>query len=160
MTDFRLIVPALRALLVALAAAVVLLQVLSLPGTAAHRAAEAPERAPLAWSLLAVGEVLGACALVVLVAAWRLLGLVRRGRGPDATAARWADVLVAALVVGWLVAAGTAASLVAFALVTPELRDPGLPLLLGVLVLAGLVLVLVALVLRELLRRATPGGAR
>jgi hypothetical protein len=60
-----------------------------------------------------------------------------------------------AFVVGWVALAGVAAYLIAVIYVTPELRDPGVPIVLIGLVLFGSVLVLLVVVLRALLRQAT-----
>ena len=54
----------------------------------------------------------------------------------------------------WAFFAAGAGALVLTLYLTPELRDPGLPILLGGTTLVGLVVVLLVVVLRALLRQA------
>lgn len=142
--------------MVALFAFLVLMEVFSLPGMFAYRAAEsAPEFAHLNWILLAATEV-GALSLqVVLVCTWRLLTLVRRDRIFSPSSFRWVDGIVWALAGGWGVFVVLAAYLSGFIFLTPELRDPGVPVLLFGTALVTGVVVLLVLVLRALLRQAT-----
>jgi hypothetical protein len=102
-----------------------------------------------AWELEAV------CLQVVIVCIWPLLTLVQRDRIFTAASLRWVDVIMWAFVAAWLVLASMAGSLVAYIYFTPELRDPGLPMVLIGVTLIGAVLVLLIAVMRDLLRQAT-----
>jgi len=83
------------------------------------------------------------------VATWRLLDMVRRDRIFSPASLVWVDAIVGAMAAGW-------ASLVAvFLYVGFHADDPGLPMLLMLLVLGGGVLGLLMLVMRTLLRQAT-----
>ncbi|MFF2389481.1 DUF2975 domain-containing protein [Agromyces sp. NPDC058104] len=150
----QVIVP-LKVLLVLVFAGLLVAQLLSLPGQFSHMAAEHPERGVLPWLMLAVAVLEAACFQVVIVCIWRLLDLVRDDRIFSERAFHWVDAIVWAMVVGWLLLAGLAATLVTVIYVTPELRDPGLPILLTGMVLIGAVVVLTMVVMRVLLRRAT-----
>jgi len=66
----------------------------------------------------------------------------------------WVDVIVWTMVAAWLLLAGISAYLVGIIYFTPELRDPGTPILLTGMVLIGGVVVLTIVVLRALLRQA------
>jgi hypothetical protein len=91
---------------------------------------------------------------IVIVCTWVLLGKVRSDRIFSAESFVWVDVIVWTMTVGWLLLAGVAASLTAYLYFTPELRDPGMPILLFGLVLTGGVVVLTVVVMRALLRQA------
>lgn len=143
------VVPLLRFFLVALFAVVVLLQVFSFPGQFAAMARVDADLAWLRWPLTAVaaGTLLGF--EVVLVATWKLLGLVERDAIFTVDALRWVDLVVRAT------AAGGAVFAAGFVLVALNATDPGVPLLLFVVLLGIVVVELVVLVLRSLLRQAT-----
>jgi len=142
------VVLALRALLVLAFAAIVLLQVMSVPGTLAYNA-EQSEDPFWHYPLLVVLEVELVCVQVVIVATYRLLGMVQRDRIFSDASFRWVDVILGAIGAAWLVWAGLAA----FVFATSD--DPGLPLMMGILLLAGAVVGLLMLVMRTLLRQAT-----
>jgi hypothetical protein len=143
------VVPLLRFFLVALFVLVLVLQVFSFPGQFAHMARVDADLAWLRWPLtaVAVGTLLGF--EVVLVATWKLLGLVERDEIFTVDALRWVDLVVRAT------AAGGAVFAVGFVLVGIAATDPGLPLLLFLVLLGITVVELVVLVLRSLLRQAT-----
>ena len=143
------VVPLLRFFLVALFAVVLLLQTFSFPGQFAHMARVDADLAWLRWPLTAVaaGTLLGF--EVVLVATWKLLGLVERDEIFTVAALRWVDLVVRAT------AAGGAVFAVGFLLVGFNATDPGVPLLLFLVLLGITVVELVVLVLRSLLRQAT-----
>ena len=143
------VVPLLRVFLALLFALVLVLQLLSFPGQFAAMAREDPELAWLRWPLTAVAVVCLLCFQVVLVATWKLLGMVEQDSIFTSDALPWVGVIVRATAVGGGVfAAG-------FVLVGANADDPGVPLLLF-LVLVGITVVgLLVLVLRSLLRRAT-----
>lgn len=148
MPKIRRVVPLLRGLLVLAFAALVLLQVMSVPGTLAHNAAQSDD--PF-WHLplLVVLELELVCVEVVVVATYMLLGMVQQDRIFSDAAFRWVDVILVAMAVAW----GAWAGLGGFVVATSD--DPGLPLLMTILLLAGAVVGLLMLVMRALLRQAT-----
>lgn len=146
----------LKVFLVLLFLATVVGQTLSLPGQLSSLAeADAPAVARLQWPLT-VAAVLGMlCFQVVIVCTWRLLGMVRTDRIFSRDAFAWVDGIVWALAAAWLVLAAAAAALTVTIYVTPEIRDPGIPMMLGGMVLVASVVVLLVVVLRALLHSAT-----
>jgi hypothetical protein len=149
MTVGRWALVALRICLVVLFAILVVLETMSLPGQFAHMAAEAPHRAHLRWPLTAVTVFWVVCVQVVLVCTWQLLTLVARDRIFTPSALRWVDAIVGVIAAGWLVLLGV------FLYVGFRADDPGLPLLLFLMVMGGAVLGLLMVVMRALLRQAT-----
>jgi hypothetical protein len=99
--------------------------------------------------LLIVLEVELICVQVVIVATWKLLAMVRQNLIFSGAAFRWVDLIIAAMAVAWLAFAG----LGVFVFATSD--DPGLPLMVSILLLAGAVLGLLMFVMRALLRQAT-----
>ena len=148
MPTIRRVVPLLQGLLVLAFAAVVLLQVISVPGTLRHNAGQSEDPFWF-WPLLVVLELELVCVQVVVVATFRLLGMVRADRIFSDAAFRWVDVILGAMAVAWVAWAG----LGAFVFLTSD--DPGLPLVMTILLLAGAVVGLLMLVMRALLRQAT-----
>ena len=138
----------LRALLVLACAAIVVLQVMSVPGTLSYNADQSDD-AFWFWPLLVVLETELVCAQVVIVATYRLLGMVQQDRIFSDAAFRWVDVILGAMAFGWVVWAGLAG----FVFATSD--DPGLPLVMAMLLLAGAVVGLLMMVMRTLLRQAT-----
>lgn len=149
------VVVPLRILLVLVFIGLLVAQFLSLPGEFRQMAEENPEAGFIPWLLLtfAILEVL--CLQVVIVCTWRLLTLVKSDRIFSEKSFVWVDVIVWTMATAWLLLAGVAAYLVAVIYFTPELRDPGTPILLFGMTLIGGVVVLVIVVLRALLRQAT-----
>jgi hypothetical protein len=147
------IVP-LRVLLVLVFAGLVVAQLLSLPGEFSQLAREHPEAGALPWLLLTVAILEAVCFQIVIVCIWRLLTLVRSDRIFSRDSFVWVDAIVWAMAAAWVLLAGLAAYLVAVIFFTPEIRDPGTPILLTGLVLIGAVLVLTVVVMRALLRQA------
>jgi hypothetical protein len=139
----------LRFLLVVLFGLLVVFQVLSLPGQFAHLAEESPDLAPLRWPLTAVSVFCVLCAQVVVVATWKLLTLVERDRIFSEGASPWVDAIV------WAIAAAWVALLGGFGWVASTWDDPGLPLLLLLLLAGVAALGLLVVVMRALLRQAT-----
>jgi len=138
----------LRGLLVLAFAAILLLQVMSVPGTLAYNAGQSDD--PFwHYPLLVVIEVELVCVQVVVVATWFLLGMVQQDRIFSDAAFRWVDVILGAMAAAWLVWAG----LGAFIVLTSD--DPGLPLMMAIMLLAGAVVGLLVLVMRALLKQAT-----
>ena len=142
------VVYVLRGLLVLAFAAVVLLQVMSVPGTLSFNA-DRSEDPFWFWPLLVVLEAELVCAQVVIVAIFVLLGMVQRDRIFSDAAFGWVDVILGAMAVAWVMWAGLAA----FVFLTSD--DPGLPLVVSMVLLAGAVIGLLMLVMRALLRQAT-----
>ena len=149
MQQLRLAVVPLRVLLVALFGLLVLLQVMSLPGQFAHMAKEEPDLAHLRWPLTAVTVLILVCVQVVIVCTWKLLTMVVRDRIFSDHALAWVDAIVWAIGAAWTLLAGVLVYLFF------TWNDPGLPLLIIVVLLGGGALGLLMLVMRALLCQAT-----
>jgi hypothetical protein len=143
------VVQALRVVLAALFALLVVLETFSLPGQFAHMASENPDDAGLRWPLTAVTVFWVVCAQVVIVSTWKLLTLVHQDRIFTDASRRWVDVIVVAIAAAWVVLLGV------FVAVGVTADDPGLPLLLFVILVAATVFGLLMIVMRALLREAT-----
>jgi hypothetical protein len=139
----------LRLFLVLLFGVLVLLQVMSLPGQFAHMAQESPDMAYLRWPLTAVSVFWVLCVQVVIVATWKLLTLVEDDRIFSEASMVWVDAIVHAVAAAWTVLVGV------FLYVGLNADDPGLPLLLFLLVMGVSVLGLLMVVMRALLEKAT-----
>lgn len=144
----RAVLP-LKAFLVLLFAILIVFQTMSLPGQFAHMAQESPDHAHLRWPLTAVTIFWVLCIQVVIVSTWRLLDLVQDDRIFSDVSLRWVDVIVGAIAAAWVVLC------VVFLWVGFTADDPGLPLLLFLLVTAVAALGLLMVVMRALLRQAT-----
>ncbi|RXZ72906.1 DUF2975 domain-containing protein [Agromyces albus] len=155
MKNIRWLVIPLRVLLVVVFAGLLLAQLFSLPGQFSHMAEESPRLGVIPWLLLAFWILELLCVQIVIVCTWRLLTLVRADRIFSEEAFVWVDAILWAMATGWVLVAGVSAYLVGFIYVTPELRDPGLPIFLFGMVLISGVVVLTMFVLRALLRQAT-----
>jgi hypothetical protein len=155
MLSIRVQLLVLRVFLASLFAFLLLMQVMSVPGDILHDLGESPEAAHLLWPMLIVVELELLCAEVVIVCTWKLLTMVKRDSIFSDASFGWVNGIVWAFVAGWLLLLGLAAYLTAVIYFTPEIRDPGIPLLLFGMVLFGAVLVLLMLILRALLRQAT-----
>jgi hypothetical protein len=142
-------VAALRVFLVVLFGILVFFQTVSLPGQFASMAKEAPEGAYLRWPATAVTVFWLLCVQVVIVATWKMLTLVKNDRIFSDAAMTWVNVIMTAIGAGWLVLVGV------FLYVGFKAKDPGLPLLLFLLLTGATVFGLLMVVLRALLRRAT-----
>lgn len=149
MNATRLAVPALRIVLVVAFLLLIVFQTMSLPGQFAHMAQENPDKASLQWPLTIFAVLEVACVQVVIVSTWRLLTLVRHDRIFTAAAMVWVNAIVWAIAAAWLMLAAVSAAVVLNA------DDPGLPMLLMLMLVAGAALGLVVVVLRALLRQAT-----
>ena len=146
--EHRAVAP-LRVFLVLLFGILVLFQVMSLPGQFAHMAQESPETAHLRWPLTAVTVFWVLCAQVVIVSTWKLLTLVKNDRIFSTASLVWVDAIVWAIGAAWAVLLGV------FLYVGFNADDPGLPLLLFLMLTGVTVLGLLMMVMRALLRRAT-----
>jgi hypothetical protein len=142
-------VAALRVFLVLLFGILVMFQTFSLPGQFAHMAEESPDHAYLRWPMTAVAVFWVLCVQVVIVSTWRLLTLVKKDRIFSKAALGWVDAIVWSVVAAWVVLVGV------FLYVGFNADDPGVPLLLFLLVVGVTVLGLLMVVMRALLRQAT-----
>jgi hypothetical protein len=139
----------LRLVLVLTFGVLVVFQFLSFPGQFAHMARENPHDASLRWPLTAYTAVLILCAEVVVACTWKLAGMVRQDRIFTTAAMRWVDVIIGAVTVVWVLLAA------AFAYVGSHADDPGLPMLLLLLLLVASAIGLLMPVMRSLLAQAT-----
>ena len=146
--EHRAVLP-LRASLVALFAILVLFQTLSMPGQFAHMADESPDLAYLRWPLTAAAIFWILCVQAVIVCTWRLLGMVRDDQIFTDAALPWVDAIVVAIGAAWIVLLAVLVGL------APVWDDPGLPLLLTLMLVGVAVLGLLMIVMRALLRQAT-----
>ena len=149
MISTRRAVLALKVFLVLLFGILVVFQTLSLPGQFAYMARESPEDAYLRWPLTAVAVFWVLCVQVVIVATWKLLTLVATDRIFTEPSLRWVDAIVWAIVAAWVVLLGI------WLYVGFHADDPGMPMLLTLVLIAGAVLGLLVVVMRTLLRQAT-----
>ena len=149
----RVVIP-LRVLLVLLFTGLVLGQVFSIPGEFLSEEGGPGNAPPLAW-VLTVFSILEVLAVqIVIVCTWRLLTLIRADRIFSRESFGWVDAIVWTLSAAWVLMAGVFGTLVLIIYFTPELRDPGIPVLLFGMTLIGAVVVLVVIVMRALLRQA------
>ena len=142
-------VAALRVFLVLLFGILVVFQVMSLPGQFRYMAEESPELAYLRWPLTAISVFWVLCVQVVIVATWRLLTLVKDDRIFTEAALAWVDAIVWAVVAAWVVLLGV------WLYIGFRADDPGLPLLLFLMLVGIAALGLLMVVMRALLRQAT-----
>ncbi|MBM0255865.1 DUF2975 domain-containing protein [Micromonospora sp. 4G55] len=147
-TEHRAVAP-LRVFLVLLFGILVMFQTFSLPGQFAHMAQESPDHAYLRWPMTAVSVFWLLCIQVVIVSTWKLLTLVKNDRIFSDAALAWVDAIVWAIVAAWVVLLGV------FLYVGFHASDPGLPLLLFLMLVGVAVLGLLMVVMRALLRQAT-----
>jgi hypothetical protein len=149
MLSVRRVVLPLQVFLVLLFGVLVVFQTMSLPGQFAHMARENPADAGLRWPATAITVFWVLCVQVVIVAVWRLLMLVKKDRIFHEGSLVWVDVILWAVFAAWVVLAGV------FLWVGIRADDPGLPLVLFLLLIGVTVLGLLMLVMRALLRQAT-----
>ena len=149
MNKEHLAVAGLRVFLVLLFGVLVFFQIVSLPGQFAYMAEQDPERAYLRWPATAVTVFWVLCTQVVIVCTWKLLTLVQNDRIFSDAAFGWVNAIVWAIAAAWVVLVG------AFLFIGFNASDPGLPLLLFLMVVGVTVLGLLMIVMRRLLRQAT-----
>ena len=149
MPKLRLVVTPLRILLVLAFALLLLFQVMSLPGQFRYMAEQDPEMAYLRWPATIVSIFWVLCVQVVIVSTWKLLSMVKSDRIFSDAAFVWVNAILGAIAAGWLVLVGV------FLYVGFNAQDPGLPLLLFLVLVGVTVLGLLMIVMRALLRRAT-----
>jgi hypothetical protein len=135
--------------LVVLFGILVVFQTLSLPGQFAYMAEESPDLAYLRWPMTAVSVFWVLCVQVVIVSTWKLLTMVENDRIFSKAALAWVDAIVWAVVAAWVALLGV------FLYFGLRADDPGLPLLLFLMVIGLAVLGLLMVVMRALLRQAT-----
>jgi hypothetical protein len=135
--------------LVLLFGVLVVFQTLSLPGQFAYMAKESPDLAYLRWPMTAVSVFWVLCVQVVVVSTWKLLTLVKNDRIFSEASLAWVDAIVWAIGAAWVVLLGV------FLYFGFRADDPGLPLLLFLMVIGVTVLGLLMVVMRALLRQAT-----
>lgn len=140
----------LRVLLILLFVGLLVGQTFSIPGQLGYMAQESPAFAPWRWPVLAVAEVSMLCGQVVIVCTWRLLTMVMADRIFSEAAFGWVNTILAAMTVAWALLLITSV-----ALIVGLFDDPGTPMLLFAMVLAGGTVVLLMYVMRALLRQAT-----
>jgi hypothetical protein len=155
MKKIDVLVIVLRVFLASLFAFLVVMQVLSFPGSTIDDVQRSPEAAHLLWPMLVVAELEILCFQIVIVCVWKLLTMVRKDRIFSSASLTWVNGLVRTFIAGWILLAALAIYLTAFIYFTPEIRDPGVPIVLFGMVLIGAVMVLLMVILRALLRQAT-----
>jgi hypothetical protein len=148
------VVVPLRVLLVLVFVGLVVAQVMSLPGEFSQMARENPEAGFIPWLLLTFSILEALCFQIVIVCTWRLLTLVTADRIFSRESFAWVDVIAWTMAAAWVLLAAVSAYLIGVIYFTPELRDPGTPILLtGVTLIAGVVMLTVVL-MRALLHQA------
>ncbi len=146
----RSTVRVLKAVLALLVLGMLVVQLFFLPLLSWEIADDNPELAYLRWPTLIVAMVVVLCAELVVVAIWKLLGMVSRDAIFSEAAFTWVDVIIYATV------AATALVAAVFAYYTAVQLNPfALALMEFVLIATGAALALLMLVLRSLLRKAT-----
>lgn len=142
-------VAALRVFLVLLFGVLVLFEVMSLPGQFRYMAQQDPEHAYLRWPATAITVFWVLCIQVVIVCTWQLLTLVKNDRIFSDASMAWVNAIVWAIAAAWVVLVGV------FLYIGINASDPGLPLLLFLMLVGVTVLGLLMIVMRALLRQAT-----
>lgn len=138
----------LKVLIVILFAGGALVAVTFIPLAAWSNAQDYPEVGYLAipYAVLAIGTI--ACAEVILVATWRLAGMVQRGRIFDASALTWVTLMVRSAVVATALVGVVAIDATFF-----EHVGPAFITLLGAMVGVG-AFALILMVMRDMLTTA------
>jgi hypothetical protein len=150
----RVIIP-LKVLLVLLFAGLLVAEVLSVPGEFMETSREVrPEYAHIPWLMLTISIVVLVAVQVIVVCIWRLLDMVKADRIFSEQAFIWVDVIVWTVAAVWLLMLGVFGYIAAFIYFTPEIRDPGIPILLFGIGLATSVVLLLMVVMRALLAQA------
>jgi hypothetical protein len=146
--EHRAVAP-LRVFLVLLFGILLVFQTLSLPGQFAYMAQESPGDAYLRWPLTAITVFWVLCVQVVIVSTWKLLTMVKNDRIFTKASLVWVDAIVWAIVAAWVVLLGV------FVYVGFHADDPGLPMVLLLMLIGIAVIGLLMVVMRALLRQAT-----
>nr|WP_294692522.1 DUF2975 domain-containing protein [uncultured Friedmanniella sp.] len=140
----------LRVFLVVMFGVLLLLQVMSLPGQFRHMAEESPESAYLRWPLTLVSLFWVLCVQVVIVSTWKLLTLVKNDEIFSAASVIWVNAIVWAIAAAWVVFLGL---FLYFGFFVAD--DPGVLILMFLLLVGVAVIGLLMVVMRALLLRAT-----
>jgi Protein of unknown function (DUF2975) len=148
LTEYRAVSP-LRIFLALLFLVQVPFETLSLPGQFAHIARESPDLAYLRWPMTAVTVFWVVCVQVVIVCICQLSTLVKKDRIFSEGSLAWVDAIVWAIVAAWVTLLGV------FLYFGFKAHDPGLPVLLFLMLMGVTVLGLLMVVMRALLRQAT-----
>ncbi|HEX7660608.1 MAG TPA: DUF2975 domain-containing protein [Pseudonocardiaceae bacterium] len=152
----RLVIRVLRALIVITALIALYGQVIVIPTSASDMAEEYPDLAYLAvpYAILAIIGV--ACVEAALVAVWKLLSMARKDAIFGERAFLWVDVIIGAASVATLIAAGVAVHLWVIPTISiTAMVMFGLVMQASAAAFAGFAFVLLMLVMRGLLRKAT-----
>ena len=149
MTGQHWVVVALKASLTLLFGLLLLFQTMSLPGQFAHMVQESPDMASLRWPATIITIFWVLCVQVVIVCIWQLLTLVQHDRIFSPTSMRWVNLVLGAISAAWLSLVGV------FIYIGFNATDPGIPLVLALMVAVGAVVGLVVVVMRALLKQAT-----
>lgn len=142
-------VATLKASLILLFGLLLLFQTLSLPGQFAHMAQESPDLSHLRGPATIITIFWVVCVQVVIICIWQLLTLVQKDRIFSSTSMRWVNLVLAAIGAAWLTLVGV------FLYIGFNATDPGVPLVLALMVAVGAVVGLVVVVMRALLKQAT-----
>ena len=153
-TTQRLILPLRIALVLAFAFALVM-EVLAMSGELMEGLRRAPEFAHLFWPTFIVAELELIGFQVLIVCTWKLLTMIRKDRIFSEESSRWVNLIVRTVFTGWIVFAVFSAYVVSVIYFTPEIRDPGTPMMLFGILLVGAVIVMLIVVMRTLQRQAT-----
>lgn len=147
----NLTVRALRVVLAAMFVGMLLGQVVALPWLAHVMAVDYPEVAHIKVPMLVVAILTVACGQTFVVCVWRLLDMVQRDSIFSERAFTWVDRMIAAITAACALVLGV------FVYMTFVLQwqQPGLALVELASVVGGLSLVLLLVVMRGLLRKAT-----
>jgi Protein of unknown function (DUF2975) len=147
----RAFVIALRVLLVIMFASGLFGQILLIPLLGSSAAMQFPEFAYLQIPYSILGILAVTCAELALVAVWMLLTMVRREAIFSERAFRWVDVIIGSGIVGTLLTLGVEVQMLGFT----HAGGPGAVLALTGGVIGGAATVLLVVVMRGLLRKAT-----
>lgn len=147
----RAVIP-LKVFLLGLSVLLLVFQTLSFPGKFRYMAETSPADAYLRWPLTALAVFWILCLQVVIVSTWRLLSLVRNGRIFSNASLAWVDAIVWAITAAWVV---LVCALAYFFVVVYEWDDPGIAMVLLLLVVGVTAVALLMFVMRALLRQAT-----
>jgi len=146
----KFVLTLLKIMIAVLFAGGLLAQVVFIPWIAWAEAQDFPEVGYLAIPYAALGIATVACAQVILVATWRLAGMVERGKIFDASALTWVTVMVRS--------AGVATALVAIVAIDATFIEGLGPVTVPVALTGGTIAVglcaLILMVMRGLLQAA------
>jgi Protein of unknown function (DUF2975) len=147
----RILVLALRALIVLIFLIGVGGQTFVIPFTGAETASEVPEFAYLRIPYSILGILAIICVQVALVAVWMLLSMVTREAIFSERAFRWVDLIIGSGIVATLLTLGVEVHILGFT----DAGGPGPIIVLTGGVIGGAAAVLLVVVMRGLLRKAT-----